>query len=154
MAVVLFCFVLVVFYYRAPEQATRSPPAVDKNAILESLVTSSHDQRIIFARGVWKCFTPVQHQRFGLKFYQFSSNVLRPVPTPAAFSQPDVVKEYRKFRVESHTIFFFEPAGSCVRSLGNCLGFSWIDIRRKACQSFGQAFDRPFIAGIRQTNRN
>ena len=43
--------------------------------------------------------------------------------------------------VENDTIFFFEPTRSRMRSVRQCLGFSWIDVRRKSCQSLGQVFD-------------
>src|SRR4030095_12308977 len=107
----------------------------------ERLIARSYDQRVVFACCVRIRFTPVEHERFGLEFYQFRSDVLRPVPTPAAFPEADIVEEHRKLRVENDTIFFFESASGRMRSVRYCLGFSRIDIRRKSCQSFGQVLD-------------
>ena len=50
-------------------------------------------------------------------------------------------KEYRVALNPEFTVFLFEPAGSRMRSVRNCLRFSWINIRRKSCQSFGQICD-------------
>src|SRR6476660_8105399 len=117
MAVMLFLFVLIVLYHRTPEQSTGPAPAIDKDPIFEPLIARSHDKRVVFARCVRKRFTPVEHERLGLEFYQLRSNVLGPVPTPAALSQADIVQEHRKLWVDSDTIFFFEPARSRMRSV-------------------------------------
>src|SRR6476620_5160802 len=81
MAVMLFHFVLVVFYHRAPEYSTGPPPAIDKDPVLEPLITRCHDQRVVFARCVRIRFTPVEHERLGLEFYQFRADVLGPMST-------------------------------------------------------------------------
>src|ERR1700757_3220297 len=110
MAEVLFDFILVVFFHWAPEQSTGPAPAVEKDSILEWLITGSYDQRVVFAGCVWIRFTPVEHQSLGFEFYQFRADILGPMPAPPALSQADIVEEYRKLRVENDTIFFFEPA--------------------------------------------
>src|SRR4051812_45216730 len=141
MAVMLFLFVLVILYHRTPKQSACPAPAIDKDSVLEPLVTRGHDQRVVFARCVRIRFTPVEHERLGLEFYQLRSNVLGPVPTPAALSQADIVQENRKLRIESDTIFFFESARGRMCSVRHCLGFGWIDVGRKSRESFGQVFD-------------
>src|SRR5215510_15367587 len=121
MAIVLFHFVLVVFFHRAPEQSTGPAPAVEKDSIFEPLITSGHHQRVVFACCVRIRFTPVEHERLGLEFYQLLADVLCPMPTPAALSQADIVEEHRKLRIENDTIFFFESAGSSMRDVRYCL---------------------------------
>src|SRR4029453_12919390 len=128
MAVVLFHFVLVIFFHRTPEQSNGPAPAVEKDSVFKPLVTGGHDQRIVFACCVRIRFTPVQHERLGLEFYQFLPDVLGPMPTPAALSQADIVEENRKLWVEDDAIFFFEFPCCRMRSVRYCLGFSWIDI--------------------------
>src|SRR4029077_11517646 len=101
-------------------------PAVDQDPVLEALITRGHDQRVVFARCVRLRFTPVEHERLGLEFYQFRPMVLAPMPTPAALSHADIVQEHRKLGVENDTIFFFESARGRMGWVIYFCGLCWI----------------------------
>src|SRR5213082_2651300 len=98
MAVVLFYFVFVVFFHRAPEQSARPAPGVEKDSILEALIAGSHYQPVVLAGSIRIRFAPVQHKRLNLEFLQPRAEVLRPMSTPAALPFPDVDQEDRKLR--------------------------------------------------------
>src|SRR6266550_1273731 len=96
MAVVLFYFVFVVFFHRAPEQSSCPAPGVEKDSINEGLIARSYYQRVVLARSVWIGLAPMQHERLKLEFLQTRAEVLRPVTAPAALALPNVDQEHRE----------------------------------------------------------
>src|SRR5437868_15508111 len=96
MAVVLFYFVFVVFFHRAPEQSSRAAPGIEKDSILEALIAGSHHERVVFARSARIGLAPIQHQRLELEFLQTRPDALRPVTAPAALALPNLDQEPRQ----------------------------------------------------------
>ena len=99
MAGVLFHFIFVVFYDRAPEQPPAPAPGIEKNSIHKGLVAGSHYQRVVLARSVWIGFAPVHDERLRLEFLQPGAEVLRPMTTPSTLSLADVDQEHRKLGI-------------------------------------------------------
>src|SRR5436190_14419757 len=99
MPIMLFHFVFVIFYNRAPEQAAGSAPAIEDDSVLEWLVTRGDHQAIVLARGVIVRHAPVKNQGPGLEFFQTRTDILCPMAAPPTFSRADVHKEGLELRV-------------------------------------------------------
>src|SRR5207245_11039530 len=117
MAVVLFYFVFVVFFHRAPEQSSRPAPGIEKDSILEALIAGSHHERVVFARSVRIGLAPMQHQRLELEFLQTRAEVLRPVTAPAALALANVDRDHRELAIQSDAICFCAAVRLTVRGV-------------------------------------